>query len=98
MSETYEKTSFNLTKLVESTIISALLNKSMFFDNDFEPLVFAEYSKIKHLREKLELKGARLSRLSGSGSTVFGVFDSKQSLNQIQSEFPDNFCEVCKFL
>ncbi|MCX8042942.1 MAG: 4-(cytidine 5'-diphospho)-2-C-methyl-D-erythritol kinase [Desulfobacterota bacterium] len=44
--------------------------------NDFELVVFPAYPRIRMLRERLLECGARGALLSGSGSSVFGVFDS----------------------
>jgi 4-diphosphocytidyl-2-C-methyl-D-erythritol kinase len=43
--------------------------------NDFEPVVEAHHPEIRTCRELLERAGARIARMSGSGSTVFGIFD-----------------------
>ncbi len=43
--------------------------------NDFEPVVFAEHSKIKKLKIQLKELGAVLALMSGSGSSMFGLFD-----------------------
>jgi 4-diphosphocytidyl-2-C-methyl-D-erythritol kinase len=45
------------------------------FANDFEPVVEARHPELKAYREWLTSLGAGIARLSGSGSTVFGVFD-----------------------
>lgn len=42
--------------------------------NDFEPVVEARHPFIGVARRRLEECGASLARMSGSGSTVFGVF------------------------
>lgn len=44
-------------------------------DNDFEPVVAEQYPAIGKCLWALRVSGALLARLSGSGSTVFGVFD-----------------------
>lgn len=43
--------------------------------NDFEIALEPRYPKLRELRERLGTAGARFARLSGSGSTVFGVFE-----------------------
>ena len=55
--------------------------KSMqkFFENDFESLVFRTYPKIGELKSKLLECGANYASLSGSGSTVFGIFNDFDS-------------------
>jgi 4-diphosphocytidyl-2-C-methyl-D-erythritol kinase len=43
--------------------------------NDFEASLELRYPKLRELRQGLGAGGARIARLSGSGSTVFGVFE-----------------------
>lgn len=43
--------------------------------NDFEKSVFAKYPSIKSIKEKLYMYGALYSSMSGSGSSVFGIFN-----------------------
>lgn len=43
--------------------------------NDFEPVIESRFPKIREYRELLKSKGATVARMSGSGSTVFGIFD-----------------------
>ncbi|MEP2668989.1 MAG: 4-(cytidine 5'-diphospho)-2-C-methyl-D-erythritol kinase [Cyclobacteriaceae bacterium] len=48
--------------------------------NDFEESVFSKYPQIKDLKEKLYDGGALYASMSGSGSSVFGLFDSPVAL------------------
>jgi len=43
--------------------------------NDFEAPLEQRYTSLRALREGLDAGGARIARLSGSGSTVFGIFE-----------------------
>jgi 4-diphosphocytidyl-2-C-methyl-D-erythritol kinase len=45
--------------------------------NDFEPVVFARHPELGAARAAIEAAGARIARMSGSGSTLFGVFDRR---------------------
>ena len=43
--------------------------------NDFETPVFTSHPEIKNIKEELYGQGAVYAAMSGSGSTVFGIFD-----------------------
>lgn len=43
--------------------------------NDFEEAVFAAHPEVKSIKEDLYNQGAVYASMSGSGSTVFGLFD-----------------------
>lgn len=66
--------------------------------NDFEITVEQEYPIIKNLKQSLLAFGAKNSLMSGSGSTVFGIFSSRKELlrakEKMQKQFPDFFVEV----
>lgn len=44
--------------------------------NDFETPVFSAHREIKEIKEALYNQGALYASLSGSGSTVYGIFDT----------------------
>lgn len=56
--------------------------------NDFEKIVFSKYSEIKRIKETLYNKGAIYASMSGTGSTVYGIFHSDQV---ISTEFPREY-------
>lgn len=43
--------------------------------NDFEEVVFADHPEVKAIKEELYRQGAVYASMSGSGSTVYGLFD-----------------------
>ena len=49
--------------------------------NDLEPIVFQEYPEIFGIKNEMLALGAKGALLSGSGSTVFGIFDNPEKAN-----------------
>ncbi len=60
--------------------------------NDFESVVFAAFPQVAGLKQSLLGTGARYAAMSGSGSAVYGLFDSVQSasraVKQLQRQVP----------
>jgi len=55
--------------------------------NKFEESVFALYPEIKTIKEKLYEKGALFASMSGSGSSVFGIFEKEIDTNSFSNYF-----------
>jgi 4-diphosphocytidyl-2-C-methyl-D-erythritol kinase len=56
--------------------------------NDFEKNVFSQYPEIKEIKEILYKSGAVYSSMSGSGSTVYGIFEKSSTVNV---SFPQHY-------
>ena len=57
--------------------------------NDFEESVFKEYPAIAEIKNQLYQLGAVYASMSGSGSSVYGLFESQIG---IEKEFPNDIC------
>lgn len=51
--------------------------------NDFEPSVFRKFPEINSIKKRLYEQGALYACMSGSGATVFGLFDQAVSLKNV---------------
>ena len=49
--------------------------------NDFEPTVFAENPLLAEIKQKLYERGAIFAQMSGSGSTMYGIFEAKPQVD-----------------
>jgi len=47
--------------------------------NDFEKMIFAEFPEIERAKISLIELGAKFAQLSGSGASVFGIFDNEET-------------------
>ncbi len=56
-------------------------------ENDFELPVFAAHGKLREIKQRLQAYGAEIALLSGSGATVFGVFENEARARQAQAQF-----------
>ena len=78
----YNKEKVNFANFIEK---DKLLFK--FFENDFETIIVPAYPEIGQIKKKLLNHGAIFSSLSGTGSTVFGVFDDEAKAISAESLF-----------
>ncbi|HYL78916.1 MAG TPA: 4-(cytidine 5'-diphospho)-2-C-methyl-D-erythritol kinase [Bryobacteraceae bacterium] len=59
--------------------------------NDFETVVFRQHPQLKSIKGKLQKLGARPALMSGSGSTVFGIFPSRELRDRAARMFRREF-------
>ena len=77
------KEKVNFARLIERDKIPFKL-----FENDFETIVVPAYPEIGKIKEIMQGKKALYTSLSGSGSTVYGVFDNEADAKFAESSFP----------
>jgi 4-diphosphocytidyl-2-C-methyl-D-erythritol kinase len=61
------------------------------YENDFESVVFGQHSHLKLIKGQLLKLGARPALMTGSGSTIFGVFGSRELRDRAQVRFLEKF-------
>ena len=59
-----------------------------YIHNDFEDSIFPQFPEIKRIKEQLYSLGASYAAMSGSGSTVYGIFKNQPNL---KDHFKDCF-------
>jgi 4-diphosphocytidyl-2-C-methyl-D-erythritol kinase len=59
------------------------------FTNDFEEPVFAMLPRLRTLKERLYAAGAKWAQMSGSGSTLVGLFENAAARDQAAAAFED---------
>ncbi len=59
--------------------------------NDFEQFVFSKYDEIKSIKENMYINGAEFALMSGSGSTVYGIFSDLESAEKAKSSMPKKY-------
>ena len=61
------------------------------FKNDFEKVIFPAYPEIGRIKKTLIELGAVFAGLSGSGSTVYGIFNDVSSAVSAESQFKSTY-------
>ncbi len=62
--------------------------------NDFEPTVFKEYPVLAEIKKRLLEYGADASFLTGSGSSVLGVFGNEQDAHRCEKILKSDYADV----
>lgn len=66
-----KKTEIKLNELIKKPI----QEWKDFIFNDFESIIFPDHPEIKHIKNRLYNSGAVYAAMSGSGSSVYGIFE-----------------------
>jgi 4-diphosphocytidyl-2-C-methyl-D-erythritol kinase len=59
--------------------------------NDFEPMVFLKYPEVMRLKETLVRGGADFALMSGSGSSVFGLFSNERFARELHDRLAGTY-------
>lgn len=66
---------------IENSDLYSMVNK---MGNVFEPGIIGKYPVIREIKDLMEEHGALKAMMSGSGPTVFGIFDDKRKWRKQQ--------------
>ena len=69
-----------------------------FARNDFEKAVFARHPELMRMKAKLKRLGAKPALMSGSGSSLFGVFETAADLRRAAGQFRNTAVFPVSFL
>lgn len=64
------------------------------FRNDFEPFVFPHHPQLAEIKSQLLRSGAAYAAMSGSGSTMYGVYPTLESATRASAGFQGMTCHV----
>lgn len=84
-----EDTHINLSQLIEELKNNNFNSK--LFKNDFEMYVFKTHPEIGDIKLKILDLGAIYASLSGTGSTVFGIFPTKVAAQKAEAFFSPHY-------
>ena len=83
--------------LIKDGKLNLIEGKSI-LKNDFEKYVFGKYPEISKIKQTMYEYNASLSLMSGSGSTVFGIFqnvdDAKKASSSMRSDYFNYLCNI----
>ena len=88
-----EDTHINLSQLLEELKNNNFNSK--LFKNDFEMYVFKTHPEIGDIKLKILDLGAIYASLSGTGSTVFGIFPTEVAAQKAEAFFSPHYSTYC---
>lgn len=68
-----------------------LSNLKDILTNDFEKVVFPAYPEIENIKTQLYELGAVFALMTGSGSTVYGIFNNLSQAEAAEEKFPEKY-------
>jgi 4-diphosphocytidyl-2-C-methyl-D-erythritol kinase len=80
----------NLRDILQEGLID-FDNLKRYVINDFEEMIFKEFPQIKDLKESLYSQGAQFALMSGTGSTIYGIFSNLQKAYLAEELFKQKY-------
>ncbi|WP_100065656.1 4-(cytidine 5'-diphospho)-2-C-methyl-D-erythritol kinase [Miniphocaeibacter massiliensis] len=85
----------NINKLIESINLGEIFNKSVYYNTMTEVSVTV-CPEIKNIIDEMYELGAKISLMSGSGASVFGIFENESDINRVYEKIKDKYKFVLK--
>lgn len=76
-------------KGIKDIIFQPIVTWKNALTNDFERNLFAQFPELEGIKNKLYNSGALYASMSGSGSTMYGIFEKDVDVNEF--DFPANY-------
>ncbi|MCO5250508.1 MAG: 4-(cytidine 5'-diphospho)-2-C-methyl-D-erythritol kinase [Candidatus Kapabacteria bacterium] len=91
--ENFNREMTDLPELLKTSIFdSEELKKNLV--NDFEPFVFESHPELSSIKDELYKNGAIYASMSGSGSSLFGLFTKFPEVKSAESMFSSYFTHI----
>lgn len=81
---TPKKAKFNTKEIVGNYPIS---NWKEYLINDFEEPIFEAFPRLRDTKTSMYMNNAIYAAMSGSGSSIFGIFDANENLDNLELTF-----------
>lgn len=82
------------TSNLENDLAASVSQWSGVVKNDFEQSVFAHYPKLAQIKTTIKNSGALYASMSGSGSSIFGIFDDVNMAEKTRVNFANCITSV----
>jgi len=85
---------FNFRSIAQGNELNYNLMQNL-VTNDFEEYTFKKYPVLKLIKENLYKNGSSFALMSGSGSTMYGIFKNIDEAKTAMDKFPkEYFCRI----
>ncbi len=91
----YKNFNFSLTKTKKSIKLAHIFSQQLdisdlknLISNDLEEVVFQRYQVLRDIKQLLYLRGASFASMSGSGSTIYGLFKDYTDAVEVMRSIP----------
>lgn len=86
-----KKSEFHLNNLGNINFVEDIKNLKPKVMNDFEQMVFSKYKEVGEIKNNFYKSGALFSLMTGTGSSVFGIFNNLINAENFCSNLPKNY-------